>query len=260
MEKKLWKHRNGTYTDDLKIHQALEGHFYRWDEGEGTYKYVREGGTQPPCIYTAVRDPITHFLSGYNEVEYRIINRRVDGPNEHGTAPTASYNDIPYNISDEIRQQRFTQFVKDVLLEDPIFDSHFVYRHFMSMSRILPVLRHYNLSITGYIPSLDNITTTWPQFMSNTCPGFPSVDEIPKMKKWGQHSSSKDDLGLYRAAKDVWRQQGPIAKALCMLHAYDYACWTDLPDGIPPICQDVFQNETFIRKISALASEDLFVG
>ena len=32
-----------------------------------------EAGIDKPCIYTAVRDPIQHFLSGYNEIEYREL-------------------------------------------------------------------------------------------------------------------------------------------------------------------------------------------
>jgi hypothetical protein len=273
MEKKLYKHRstnnntvtNATYVDNITIKQALGRRYYRWNDTNRQYEYTNAndnngGRNEQPCIYTAIRDPVSHFLSGYNEVEERMINRRDDGPNQDGNAETASYYDVPYNISDEIRQERFTQFVKNVLLEDPIFNSHFVYRHYMPKSRILPVLSHYNLSLTGYLPTLDNITTTWPQFMSTTCPGFPSTEEIPKMKKWGQHRSSQDELGLYKAAKDVWQQRGPIAKALCMLHAFDYACWTDLPDGIPPICQEVYQNEKFLQRVRELSSEDFYVG
>ena len=258
MEKKLYKHRVKSNIDD-DDDDIINASSY---VDNVTMKHVLEHtrNMNRTCIYTAIRDPISHFLSGYNEVEERIINQREDGPNQNGNAKTASYYDIPYNVSDEIRQERFIQFVKSVLLEDPIFNSHFVYRHFMPMSRILPVLNHYNLSLTGYIPTLDNITTTWPQFMSTTCPGFPSIEEIPTMKKWGQHRSSQDELGLYKAAKDVWQQQGPIAKALCMLHAFDYACWTELPDGIPPICQEVYENEKFLQKVRAFSSEDLYVG
>ena len=29
----------------------------------------------PTCIYTAIRDPISHFLSGYNEMEYRQLSK-----------------------------------------------------------------------------------------------------------------------------------------------------------------------------------------
>jgi hypothetical protein len=65
----------------------------------------------------------------------------------------------------------------------------------------------------------------------------------------GVHDSSLDEMGFYRAAKDVWAEQGDIARALCILHSFDYACWDDLPDGIPELCQDVYSKESFVDAI-----------
>jgi len=239
MEKKLLKHySNGTYIM-MELPQVL-GHYLPslYDHNSNI-----NNNMPPPCIYTAVRDPISHFLSGYNEVEVRQLgeyNEKIP-PNDTKSAPYHMF--VPYSSeSHELRKKRFRAFVEDLLLEEPVFASDYVYSHFFSMSRVLVTLAKYNAQLTGYIPELGNITWAWPEFMSTTCRNFPKRDKIPTMTTQGQHKSSQDRLGLYRAAKEVWGEVGPISRALCLLHAFDYACYRDLPDGIPILCRSVYQD------------------
>ena len=255
MEKKLFKHVNGTYTDHLQLSQTL-GKFIpnMYDSGD---EYDANANTNtnmpPPCIYTAIRDPISHFLSGYNEVEVRQLGEynnqsHPDWPTHSKPAPY--HRKYPYsNESSDLRKHRFKAFVEDLLLEDPTFGSNYVYSHFFAMSRILVILKKYNLGLTGYIPQLDNITSTWPSFVSSECANFPAKESIPIMTKQGQHRSSRDRLGLYQAAKEVWKEDGPISRSLCLLHAFDYACFQDLPEKIPSLCRSVYQDyaETIVR-------------
>ena len=258
MEKKLWlnkqrqRHHNGTYIPEMPLWQALGNYLYTKNITDGTYTYNSKVATTnkntnniaPPCIYTVIRDPISHFLSGFNEVEVRILGEYNNGTSEYNmkNEHLAPYHTaVPYsNSSSTIRRRRFSAFVEDLLQEEEAFSKHYMYSHFFSMSRILAVLAKYNLSLTGYIPSLENITSTWPAFISSTCPGAPPIDHIPKMTIQGQHRSSKDRLQLYKAAKDVWEEGGPIARSLCILHAFDYACYENLPDGIPELCIKVY--------------------
>lgn len=234
MEKKLFKHYNGTYTM-MPLPQVL-GHYL-------PSLYHENNKMPPPCIYTAVRDPISHFLSGYNEVEVRQLGE-YNNKSSQSDAKFAPYHlFVPYSSeSHELRKKRFRAFVEDLLLEEPVFASHFVYSHFFSMSRVLAILAKHNTQLTGYIPELGNITSAWPEFMSTTCLNFPPRDVMPKMTKQGQHTSSHDRLGLYRAAKEVWGEAGPISRSLCLLHAFDYACYRDLPDSIPALCRSVYQD------------------
>ena len=200
----------------------------------------------PPCIYTAVRDPISHFLSGYNEVEFRIATGEEFGHN----IKTAPYHfRIPYSKSSpDLRRKRFQALVEDLLLEEPIL-SYQQYKHFFPMSRVLSVLATHGVALTGYIPTIANVTSTWPEFMSSTCQGYPTREKIEKVLRNdsavelanGGHRSSLDKLGFYEAAKEVWREGGPIARALCLLHAFDYACFEDLPEGIPELCRAVYR-------------------
>jgi hypothetical protein len=196
------------------------------------------------CTYTVIRDPISHFLSGYNEADFRLIYSHKNEPGYNWTTPTPYFN-ISFTESNETRRERFTQLVKDVVMERTELSSHYVFTHFFSMSRILPLLHNVNLTLSGYLPSLENLEERWPKFITETCPEMPPLSDFPNLKKHGQHQSSKDKFGIYRAAKEVWNDQGHVARALCVIHAMDYACWTDLPDGIPRLCQEVYSTDIF---------------
>lgn len=244
MQLRLFNRTNGIFIKDIHVLNALteEPLFLP------NHQYARDGKL---CIFTVLRDPISHFLSGYNEVEYRMINgiEYEQNYDRHGNPLLPSYYNISYSESEQSRIERFSQFVKDVLSEDEVFLTNYVYAHFMPMSRILPVLNYFGQSLSGYLPSLTNLTHTWPTFIKNTCPEMIPLEKFPDMKVAGQHASSQDELGLYKAAKDVWEAQGPIARAMCIMHAFDYACWDDLPDGIPDFCMEVYRSSAFVNRI-----------
>mmetsp|Transcript_29170 Transcript_29170/g.29601 ORF Transcript_29170/g.29601 Transcript_29170/m.29601 type:complete len:328 (+) Transcript_29170:45-1028(+) len=237
MEHEFFQYHGGQYRDggQRKDHVSLAKALAHGKRYEGP----------PPCIYTAIRDPISHFLSGYNEVEFLLLDQKKNRKFQPFLAPY--HRAFPYSKNSTVlRKKRFLAFVEDLLLENKILGSHYVYLHFYPMSRILRVLRKYNTNLTGYINGLESLTSTWPDFMVSTCGGelgFPSRERLPvEMKVAGQHDSSNDPLGLYQAAKDVWAEQGPIARALCLLYAFDYACFPKLP--IPALCRSVYRDHS----------------
>jgi hypothetical protein len=96
-----------------------------------------------------------------------------------------------------------------------------------SLSQILPVLHQQKLSLSSYIPSLHQLHGEWPRFVQSTCEPT-TVDqttELTGMEKSGQPESSKDPFDTHQASLSVWREDGPIARALCILHVIDSACW-----------------------------------
>lgn len=237
--KKLWNTRNGTYSGSASLKDVLT--LYHGSIGQSD-RHVNEDNEL--CIFTTIRDPITHWISGYNEVEYRIIFD-VDVDDNPSLAP---YTNISID-SPESRKERFRQFVKDVVRGDSAFLSSYVYLHFFPMCRILPFLDRYQVSLTGYLPSLDHLEQTFRPFLAATCPNVvPPLEEMPTMEFGGQHESSKDPLQLYRAAREVWDEGGPVARALCIIHSFDYACW-ELPGGVPELCQEVFSSKSFSERI-----------
>jgi hypothetical protein len=163
--------------------------------------------------------------------------------------------DMPIeSVSD--RHARFKQFVYDLLLEDTQGWQMSVYQHVFSMARILTELDKVGgRRLTAYLPSLDSLSTDFPVLVEKQCPSVLSKHRRDNLKvsniKLGgnQHKSSEDPEGLYQAAKDVWAQGGPEAKSLCVLHAIDYACWTELPQGVPDVCREVFESPSFTQPL-----------
>ena len=71
---------------------------------------------------------------------------------------------------------------------------------------------------------------------------MPPVEAFPKPELKGQHMSSKDPWGTCQASKEVWAEGGPVARAMCLLSAPDYACFDRLPAGIPEFCRTVYRD------------------
>ena len=209
-----------------------------------------------PCIYTAVRDPVSHFLSGYNEIEFRTLEK------ENPPFKVAPYHkDVSFifshkmresntSVSEDIfnsveqqnrRKHRFKEFVKNLLQQKDAMIKSYEYYHAYSMTAVLNNLAKYNKTLTGYIPSVKNIHESWPHFIAEKCSGSPPFEEFPKMTYDGQHTSSIDPFQTYKAAKEVWTEKGNIASAICLIHTFDYSCWKDLPDGVPDFCMEVYQ-------------------
>lgn len=254
MEVKLFKAKNNFVSKNYNGSNPIFNHIKKANKKLNAsfpnFYYPRNDNNnneiQPlvPFIYTAVRDPISHFLSGYNEVEWRQLSG-IGLREKPETIPKAPYHlFVPYSSDNhELRKKRFRAFVEDILLEDTAIGHNPINSHFYPMSRVLSQLARYNTTLTEYIPTLSNLTTVWPDFMSTAYPNFFKRDEIPsEFDLGGQHASSLDEDGTYIAAKDVWKEAGPLSRALCLLHAFDYACFKDLPDGIPDLCRSVYND------------------
>ena len=226
-----------------------------------------------PCVFSVLRDPISHFLSGYNEVEVRLFEGFGDAPEDSQRNQLASYTTIPYNVSSQQREQRFETLVRNLLKEHPSFATFPYYKHFAAMSRILPTLSKFDLlgnfdaqNNRWFLPTLENLTETFPGFLAERCPraalnyrqtqsnetlasnsNIHTSGFLP-MKRMGQHKSSLDTYGTYAAAKNVWKKGGTVSRALCAIHAMDYACFGDILT-IPTICKEVYANGSFATKI-----------
>ena len=212
---------------------------------EDDLRELIRGGNRDACIVTAIRDPVERFLSGYNEIEYRIVH--------HPERLDAS---TPFSFPQEERgtTARFRRFLVDYI-SDVASEREFnalEFSHVWSMAGVLHHLNRHGLILKSYLPSLHNLTYQWPKFLSSTCKGLPDSIEEP-MPLAGQHESSSDPYGFYGDAKQAWADQKDIARALCAVDLMDYACYDKLV--VPPICQEVFSDERLVDEI--LQSDDL---
>ena len=191
------------------------------------------------CIVTAIRDPVDHFLSGYNEMEFRNTRDNVQRKGEH---LRTHYSRFANGTS-----ARFEQFVVDLIggalnhLND--------ISHVFSMSGVLWYLKSleerigYSPQLTSYLPSLVDINDEFPKLLNKTCPGLPpaAVDSFPFKTK---HDSSSDQFGFYTGAKEAMKdKESPVSRAICAIHAMDYACYDEL--DVPERCQGVFGSQKF---------------
>jgi hypothetical protein len=205
--------------------------------------------SKAPCIITAIRDPVSHFIAGYNEMEYRI-----ERDNRLQNASGLLFDRYKLGSTN-----RFEQFVADYFggpktLGGPEREGWTEWHsvepgHIYSMSGVLNMLAEQGLKLTSYLPSLRNLGETWPAFVQNTCPGLPESTASTPMRLQGQHEHTNSKSPAYKAAKRVWEEEGATARALCVVHAMDYACWENLPDGIPSVCMDVYTSRKFVDGI-----------
>ena len=99
-------------------------------------------------------------------------------------------------------------------------------------------------NLTSYLPSLTNLDTEFPKLLNETCSGLPPFDSF---KERIVHASQSDKFNFYSAAKQAWKHQGNVSRALCAIHALDYACFDDIP--VPTLCQEVYSKSLFQHKV-----------
>lgn len=231
---------------------------------------------EKPCVFTVMRDPISHFLSGYNEIEYRTLVHKIKVVNKQKIDGKPSYMDISHSDQDG-RERRFETFVRNLIEEHPLFYHHWLYSHVFPLARMLHPLKKMKLLPTleespqqWILPSVANLSQSLPQFLAERCPKFVenyapnSTSSLPRLKvsKNGLHASSKDELGTYQAAKDVWEKNDHVARSLCHLHAFDYGCFygSAVPSGvtslgvgdIPQTCKEVYASDFFRETVHSV--------
>jgi len=282
---------------EVKDKKSLFGHFndkmaWRMNRVHKLQKLLYEGDEESeenlrekPCVFSVIRDPIKRVLSGYNEIDYRLITGEQLAVNSQHMErppftkiPGYSLNHTALRASQSILEMRFETFVRNLVQEHPsISKENNVFRHIHPMSKILPTLKRLDflpdLNENGgdnwFLPMTQNFTQVLPEFIAKTCPRMKHIYKRKKgggPKKFpgfppvpidGQHESSNDPFGTYEAAKAVVKKGGPAARALCNVYAFDYACFYNGNESnqgkftklgvadIPSICREVYASETF---------------
>lgn len=197
-----------------------------------TSNAAKPPGSTVACVVTVVRDPIEHFLSGYNEIEYRWSRMRATPEWEREVRNLSHWTELPGTTT------RFASFLTDIL--DPLQANKFLYfeyAHVFAMSRVLAMTPR----ITAYLPSLANLTHQRPQFLQQNCPGFPtSLVQVPPPKipwgpiRWHGRSGPNKESGLIPFAPSMWSTM-PVGKT----------CHRNPPSGTGHHFVEMLVNDTY---------------
>ncbi len=201
------------------------------------------------CIVAVVRDPISHFLSAYNEYEVRLNAKKTQKDRTRLERLAHPLNFERFAFGEE---KRFEQFIVDFLTAPNEFYGEHEIHHVYSMTGILAGLnRKYRRQLDGYLPSLNNLEYNYPEFLKETCP-----HALPQraFESWNKeeryhHPSESDNSGFRAAAHSVGKKHGSVPRALCVLLAMDCACYDKLP--VDDFCKIVYMSEAF-SNITAL--------
>ncbi|KAL7470916.1 hypothetical protein ACHAXS_011207 [Conticribra weissflogii] len=109
------------------------------------------------------------------------------------------------------------------------------------------IFDNYNRGLDGYLSSLDDLEHSYPAFLMETCPHvLPESAFIPwKKEERFHHASEADVMGFRSAANAVWKRGGREARALCIIHAIDYACYDKL--RVEDFCKKVYSDDLFSK-------------
>lgn len=171
---------------------------------------------QDKCAFTFVRDPVSRFSSGYNEIEFRMTERK-DAFNTFFEKKKREGDEILFHSFPVGSQARVHVFFHE-LLEGKLIDLPDV-SHLDPMVIFLKNL-YVDLPPLQYVGLVDTLDEDYEE-AQKTC-GFKNI--TPLDHALGQHPTSADPLGAYDASKQFFSHPSSI-KALCEMYATDYQCF-----------------------------------
>ena len=179
-------------------------------------KCLHKANAQNYTSFTFVRHPIDHLLSGYNEAEYRNLNCTA----HKGILSLCDYG--------RGTPERFKAFIVDILDGNFVLASRSVQNHITHAFPMSVVLNHIRPSI---IYELRQIHKVWAGLLRKLIKNseLPEVEKqslLPQVKPFqaalGQHASSSDKYGFYKAAKAAVATDRPLLRAICSMYFVDF--------------------------------------
>lgn len=190
----------------------------------------REDLRKSTCIFTFVRDPMSHFISGYNEHQFKLhrSKQKLEGMKRH-RFKRGNYLDY-----DKGSASRFSKFIEHILSPDDFLRMASIdgtVRHSYLMSGVLHEVDQASVLPSLVYGNLSKLATELPDILATSCTLSRTV--LPEVPNCGQHLSSEDPHGTYKAARSTLHIGSSMTQSLCILLAIDYACFPQyLPSSI----------------------------
>lgn len=174
-----------------------------------------------PLLFGLVREPLEHYISGYNEA---IARRQSTVKNIHSECFVPGFDELQNFSPEKFREYVRQSFANQVELGRKCWNLGVGFQHVFPMSNVLTFTNpdpknifFRDIKFAEKIPQhlRGHFNLTKAQL------GLDFVD-----RNCGQHVTSNDPYGSYNASKTVSKDpDDPIVDAICLLVIYDFACF-----------------------------------
>jgi len=210
---RIWKGANHAIWDNVhSISQMMNRLTF-----DQSYNNATIGHLQRFCTFTFLREPVARFIAGYNEMEWRITNSQTSVLQK---CPGCTFTTFPLGS-----QERVWAFIADLLTLELLTSNGAVCGALRGAAHVFPmsgVLRH--IKHLDFIGHLENIASDW-LLLQEKCFHLPTTLIQEFNGTYGNHASSSDPYGTYKAAKELVASVAIVREAIEFLVATDYHCF-----------------------------------
>jgi len=235
---KIWKNANSAIDCNLRILQETDAASCNkdWSHNSSTLRF------------TLVRDPLSRFVSGYSEIEYRIGKRRQFQKNSF---VSEAYPFEEYNVGS---RERAMQFIQHVLTGN--IDGHVYYLNvFNHVHPQVGTIKQGGALVVGKLEEFD---IAWARIEKYTgC-------RMPFNFGCGTHpETNSDSENPSRTAMAALLQEPGVAESIkCSLLLPDYACFDNaglniqMPQCVPHFVATKEEFATITERMKQLYCPD----